>query len=204
MGTQVLILQQDDLEKSGIRFSECRSPVTAQIMSTLPFFKDLSLAQHVALSKILEIEYSDGDATVFSQGDIGDTFYILLEGRVGMSRKQLLTGWRVTADEHMSTVTTDQEQPWFGEVALTQHVPCVYTARCDEPCKFFVLRKQFRKFLEICPGFAQIVDQSVKAYGKMNKLRDFRGSMMRLARKQSVAKQKENDRAMAGIMPSLK
>ena len=142
---------------------------------------------------------------LFEQGDAGDAFYILIQGRVGMYRKQLLTGWRLSGEELVSEYRTEMEAPWFGEVALVQQ-PAVRgaTARCLEACKVFVVyRTSFKAFLEICPGFAQVLAQTAKSVTKINSIRERRGSLLRAARKMSVMQQAEV-RKPSSTAPMLK
>ena len=191
--TLVLLLQQDDLNAMGVRLAECRAHVVSQIMSVVPYFKDLSVVQHAHLARTVDILYSDG--TLFEQGESADCFFILLEGRVNMYRRQLMSGWRLSAEELIAEYASTQESPWFGEIALAQGTPRTGAARCVDLCKFLVVRKpDFKKFLEICTGFAERLDQALKSRKKMGTLslaskrmggagmmQEKRGALLRLA-----------------------
>ena len=187
--TLVLMLCQEDLLALGVRLAECRVHVVSQIMDDIPWFKDLSKQQHAALSRIVNIVYAEHESTLFLQGDVGDVFFILIEGRVGMYRKQLLSRWRMSEEELIFSVSTEQEAPWFGEVALARVVPRAATARCLEACKFFVVPKAAgKKFLQICPDFAPIIDQAVTSFSKINAL------AKENARERDAARQKARER----------
>ena len=88
---------------------------------------------------------------IFHQGEPGDAMYILMEGRVELTKTFDDGKKPITIGE----TTEESETSWFGEVALTKPGgKRGATGTCTEPSKVLVVDKEhFRAFEEIVPKF---------------------------------------------------
>jgi CRP-like cAMP-binding protein len=88
------------------------------------------------LRRIAEVgtveSYSSG--VVFVEGDRGDTFYLILEGAVRISRNVPGMG-----EEALAVLRAGDS---FGEMSLIDDAPRSADARVHEPCRLFCIRKE--------------------------------------------------------------
>jgi len=81
----------------------------------------------------LEESYKTG-ATVFSEGEPGEKFYLILEGAVRISR--FVPGM---GEEALAVVRAGN---YFGEMSLIDEAPRSATAVCHERCRLFVINRR--------------------------------------------------------------
>jgi CRP-like cAMP-binding protein len=103
------------------------------------------------LEKILHridlYQYDSGEK-VCRQGEPGDTFYVVSEGRLKVSVREAFFLSRTLA--HFGP------EDCFGEMALLAREPRTATVICEENSKIFALQAaQFDQVLEENPSFAQ-------------------------------------------------
>lgn len=127
------------------------------LLQGIPFFDRLSEEQIEDLIEISETEWCDSNQTVFSEGDPPEKLYLILEGKVRISKKN-------EAGEEL-TLATLAKGDFFGEMALVDGAPRSATVSTVEPCEFFILsRVAFIQLLSqsprLIPGlFASIVSK---------------------------------------------
>jgi CRP-like cAMP-binding protein len=108
------------------------------------------------LEKILEgllfFEYGRGEA-VCLQGEAGDSFYVVQQGRLSVSlRKGKLS--------KPKPVATLEAGDCFGEMALLRQAPRNATVACLDPSRIFVLpARHFQTVLGQNPGFAAEIQE---------------------------------------------
>ncbi len=89
-----------------------------------------------------EQTFSPGEV-IFNQGDKGDTFYIIVRGKVGISHK--LGG----KDAHLATLVKGD---YFGEFALLRKTPRNATARAETDVTVLTLKREsFRELFRTIP-----------------------------------------------------
>jgi MFS family permease len=89
------------------------------LLSAIPIFAPLrGFARERLASRLIPVHVPSG-ATLFSQGDPGDRFYVIAEGEVEV----LVDGARVR---------TEGPGEWFGEIALLREMPRTATVRALE------------------------------------------------------------------------
>ena len=99
------------------------------------------------LSRIYYYQY-DGGEKVCRQGDTGDTFYVVAEGKLKVSVREAFFLSRTLA--HFGPGDC------FGEMALLERKPRNATVACEEDSKIFVLTAdQFDQVLAENPAFKQ-------------------------------------------------
>lgn len=119
------------------------------LLKQVSYFADFS---NLELRQLIEIGYRERHPTgavLFHEGDPGDTFYILLDGKVDIIAEQL--------DRHLATLEPGQ---FFGEVALLLGVPRTATACVAEDALVFVINQpSFSKLLRRHPEVAALIAQ---------------------------------------------
>ena len=112
------------------------------ILKAVPMFARTSeevLADIAALLEEVEVEAGE---TVFEKGDVGDSLYVIVQGRV-----------RVFAGDH--TITFLGERDTFGELALLDPEPRVASIAAVETTR--LLRLDREAFSELMAGNIEIV-----------------------------------------------
>ena len=111
-----------------------RQSQLVELLGATPLFSGLDSKHLARLARIgTEESYKKGDA-VFHQGDQGDTFYLVLEGAVRISRQVAGLG-----EEALAVLRAGAA---FGEMALIDDSPRSAGALVHESCRLFVVRKE--------------------------------------------------------------
>lgn len=112
--------------------AELASPL--EIMAKIDLFSGLPGAHLGRVIKIgVEEQYKKG-ATIFSEGDAGDKFYLILGGAVRISRFVAGMG-----EEALSILRPGS---YFGEMSLIDEAPRSATAIAHERCRLFMMRRR--------------------------------------------------------------
>lgn len=123
--------------------------VLAGMMRKVEFFTPLTVGQlDKILPAVLLYEFEPGE-TVFKQGQPGDAFYIVYQGKVDVSIKSGFMGWGSKKVASLGSGT------FFGEIALISDAPRNATVRCAEKSLLFTLvARDFAFVLAENPGAA--------------------------------------------------
>ena len=180
---EMLVFDSADLKGLHLRIAECRASVMKTLFAGVTYFHGLTQHQCNALAPLLDIVYDEGDGhAIFDQGDPSDSFYILLEGRVGLyardkrwSRKH---GKYVEGPETLKNECQPEgEDPWFGDTMfLGSAVPRDRSARCLAPSKLLILKatdlKLFVRHAHLAqsPRFDDLIESQRQARERINAL----------------------------------
>ena len=107
---------------------------TLEILAQIDLFSGLP-AGH--LRRVVDIgveEQYRSSATIFSEGEPGDKFYMVLEGAVRISR--IVPGM---GEEALAVLRPGN---YFGEMSLIDDAPRSATAMCHEKCRLFVVNRR--------------------------------------------------------------
>ena len=74
----------------------------------------------------MELQFFLTGDKIFREGDVGNALYLLIEGRVKMTREVNVGRGRVKS-KVLVTFGSHSERPWFGELAL-------WESRATRPC----------------------------------------------------------------------
>lgn len=97
-------------------------------------FSGIGRIEEQMLANKCVIESYDAEEIVIEQGDIGDKLYIITEGRMLVSVKDVSVGWR--------RVNTLGPGDIFGEIAILRRVPRTARVTTITPCKFLTINAQ--------------------------------------------------------------
>jgi CRP-like cAMP-binding protein len=107
-----------------------------QALKGVPLFEGLSRKELVQLERICEDLEVEPGKVLCQEGQIGQEFFVLVEGKVQVTRK----GRRVAA------LTSGD---FVGEIALVTELPRTATATAETPVRLFVLtRREFHAVLD--------------------------------------------------------
>ena len=110
-----------------------RQSQLVEMLGATALFSGLDSKHLARLARIgAEESHAKGDA-VFHQGDQGDTFYLVIEGAVRISRQVAGLG-----EEALAVLRSGSA---FGEMALIDDSPRSADALVHESCRLFVVRK---------------------------------------------------------------
>jgi len=99
------------------------------------------------------VNYAPGD-TLIQQGDTGEWFFIVQEGKVRATRRK----WFFITEE----ISVLGPKDFFGELALLSDSARTATLTAVEKTACFTMyKKQFRQLVEACPGFHQEIERLV-------------------------------------------
>jgi CRP/FNR family cyclic AMP-dependent transcriptional regulator len=107
---------------------------TIDLLGQIKFFAGLPSAYLRRIAQIGAEEEHNGGATIFSEGDKGDKFYLIMLGAVRISR--MVPGM---GEEALAVL---RPGAYFGEMALIDDSPRSAHAICHEKCRLFVIRKE--------------------------------------------------------------
>ncbi|WP_437322339.1 cyclic nucleotide-binding domain-containing protein [Sorangium sp. So ce394] len=108
-------------------------PERIEQLSKVPLFKGLTPAALELISRVASEETYALGTKIFEHGDPGDKLYILLEGKVRISREIAGIGEEALAVLGPGAV--------FGEMALLDEAPRSADARVHERCRLLTVSK---------------------------------------------------------------
>ena len=111
-----------------------------QALKGAPLFAGLSRKDLTALARVSEDLEVESGTVLCREGEIGQEFFVIVNGKVKVTRKGRRVAMRGGGD-------------FVGEIALLEEIPRTATVTTDTPVRLFVLtRKDFRHLLDENPG----------------------------------------------------
>lgn len=127
-----------------INLSGKKADTLEQVLYNVPFFAEMKPEAIKSLARLGDIEQFPSDHLIFSEGATGDSFYVILQGKVSIQKQN-------DTHQHIEVAQLKAGE-FFGEMALIDRQTrsaCVVT-RSD--CEVFVLhRKDFFNMLSRSP-----------------------------------------------------
>ena len=104
-------------------------------------FKGLSVSELSEIASVMDIQKFQGTEVIFTEGDIGDGWYVLFDGSVHVSKHLPFQ-----KDKKVATLT---KHACFGEMAILDATPRSATIIAKENCIVFRFpRRKFERLLE--------------------------------------------------------
>jgi CRP/FNR family transcriptional regulator len=118
-----------------------------QLLQRVPAFSQLTEEQHAILATSVGTQRFERGETIFHQGSIGSTLYIILQGQVRIYRTSLAG--------HELAVTVFCDGDFFGELALLDGQPRAASAEAMTATTTLTLhRAAFLHTINTCPPIA--------------------------------------------------
>jgi ATP-binding cassette, subfamily B, bacterial len=128
--------------------------VTAARLQQFPIFSKLDTALLSDLASMFVTEQWAHGREVIREGDPGNKFYIVVRGRLSVTKK--------TPSGEAKELAVLETGDHFGEIALLENVPRTASLRSLTPCVFLTLsRSQFLTFLEKAPEMRASLERTM-------------------------------------------
>lgn len=122
-----------------------RATAVMAALQTVTLFRTLPDSELEALTGQVVRKRFGPNALIFSQGEIGDGMYIVIEGHVSIVRQG--------PDGHDLVLALAEPGEYFGELALFDGVPRSASAVTLDHCRvLFLSRAAFHEFIRIYPA----------------------------------------------------
>ncbi len=116
------------------------------LLREIEIFSGLSAAELAAIAAVTTEMDFDADETVIKQNSMGDTVFLIIQGKVAVIME--------TEDGKESVLDHMEDGNAFGEMALIDNAPRSATIKTTTPCRFLILHKQ--EFKETAMEFPRI------------------------------------------------
>jgi len=127
----------------------------AAALRALPLLHSLSQSFLETLAARFDTEKCKPGDAVFEEGSKGDKLYIIVQGKVDVTRAD--------AENEKVLVAVLHDGDYFGEMALLSGEPRTATVKARTPCVFLTLnREQFAKLIDEAPGLRDEFEEQVK------------------------------------------
>ncbi len=127
-----------------INISGVRAETLEQVLYKVPFFAEMKPEAIKSLARMGDIENFPTDSLIFEEGTAGDSFYVILQGTVGIQKQN--------KQQQMIEVAQLEAGEFFGEMALIDRQPRSASVVTLSDCEVFVLhRKDFFNMLSHSP-----------------------------------------------------
>ena len=133
------------------------------ILKQISFLEHLKMDEMDELIKALDKRPFRKNEKIITQGEAGETFYLLTSGTVGVYKKHGVFGSR-------KRVALLVEGAFFGEMALLSHTPRTASVIGEEDGEiYFLPRETFKKVLLHNPSIAALIQQTAAYRGAQNR-----------------------------------
>ncbi len=151
-GDRVVAMKDGRIESNIVVDETVRMCVFLQQVS---LFAGLTPSLLVEVAQKMHKETFPAGTTLFRQGDHGDTFYLIREGKVDVF---------VEDDAGSKMVRTLGAGNYFGEIALLEEKPRTATVMAREPLEVYVLHKD--EFLAARASFVGMRDELMRVFAQ--------------------------------------
>jgi ATP/ADP translocase/HEAT repeat protein len=146
---------------------EQNMPETLPLPNIILLLKNIEIFEHLSVSELSavasateQVDFETGQ-TVITQGDPGDTLYLIIEGEVAIIKEK--------EDDREIELDRIGAGDYFGEMALFEDIPRTATVRTLRPCRMLTLHKM--EFKEMVREYPQIALEICKVLsGRIRKL----------------------------------
>ncbi|MGQ0505021.1 MAG: cyclic nucleotide-binding domain-containing protein [Myxococcaceae bacterium] len=106
----------------------------AGILKKVALFEGLTTSQLQKVASLATSQSYEGGSYVFREGEVGQSMYVILDGRVRISKQVQGVG-----EEALAVLEKGQ---WFGEMALIDDSPRSADALAHIPCTLMEIRRE--------------------------------------------------------------
>lgn len=109
--------------------------ISIEILKKIALFEGLEESDLAKLAQVTQAKNIPTGGTLFKEGDVGDAFYLLVEGAVDVIK--LESG----AEKIVSTIAHTDKNNFFGEMALIEGAPRNATLKAAKDCRVLFIEK---------------------------------------------------------------
>lgn len=132
-----------------------------QFLRSTPIFAQLSEEQRVLLAANMGLQTFERGETIFHQGSIGSTLYVVVSGKVRI--------YTISENGQELAVTVFHAGDFFGELALLDHQPRSASAEAMTRTSALTLQKTaFLNTITVCPPIAVALLEALAARLRQN------------------------------------
>lgn len=132
-----------------------------QLLRSIPIFAQLSEDQRALLAANLILQTFERGETIFHQGSIGSTLYVVISGKVRI--------YTISETGQELAVTIFRAGDFFGELALLDHQPRSASAETMTRTSVLMLQKTaFLNTITVCPPIAVALLEALAARLRQN------------------------------------
>ena len=133
-----------------------RTSRAKQLLSTVELFSGLPEEALDQLSRAVKLEYYDAGERLVTEGETGDSLFVLARGSVMISKAGTAIGTTAVA------LAILKEGDYFGEMSLLTGTPRSASVVAEGPVEVFVLdREAFAPVLEQDPAIAEVLSKQL-------------------------------------------
>ncbi len=143
-------------KQSGFLLDESgdRAGVSAERLRDIPILSNLDDDTLTSLAQLFVTEHYEPERIVVREGDPGERFYIIVRGRVSISKQ--------TRDQEETRLAVLEDGDYFGEIALLRKVPRAATVTTLTRCILLALPgEHFQRLMESDPELKETLEQVV-------------------------------------------
>jgi ATP-binding cassette, subfamily B, bacterial len=134
--------------QAGFTLTDDGAAVTADRLARVPILSGLDHSLLEEMTRLFASEQIPGDRTVIEEGDPGDRFYLVVRGRLVVTRKD--------AEGNDVQVNVHEDGDHFGEIALLRRAPRIASVRTVIPSLLLSLAQDH--FLDLIKRAPQVRD----------------------------------------------
>jgi len=135
---------------------------TAKKLQKIPFFTGIKenkpWIKIELLGTLFKFEVFSNDSVICREGDIGDKFFVIVDGKVSIT----CANEETKQEQELETLQAGQ---WFGEMSLLLNTPRSASAisKSEQTVVLSLTAQAFKKFLSIAPELTESFENMLKA-----------------------------------------
>lgn len=127
---------------------------TLRVINNVDIFAGVGLAEQKLLAnKMTKMDFQ-ADKIVIEQGDVGDRLYVILKGKVSVTKKN--------KDVPRAEIAILGSGEVFGEIAIVRSIPRTARITTLEPCTFLTINAQ--DFLNVYQYFPRQARDNIQLF----------------------------------------
>jgi ATP-binding cassette, subfamily B, bacterial len=143
--------------QAGFTLTDDGAEVTVERLAQVPILDGLDESLLAEMSRLFASEDVPPGRVVIQEGDPGDRFYLVVRGRLAVTRKE--------ADGSEVEVNVHEDGDHFGEIALLRRAPRIATVRTVIPSLLLSLAQEhFLRLVDRAPQVRATMEERIDRY----------------------------------------
>jgi ATP-binding cassette subfamily B protein len=143
--------------QTGFTLTEDGAEVDDERLARVPILSGLDASLLAEMARLFTTEQVPADRVVIQEGDPGDRFYLVVRGRLVVSRRD--------AEGNDVEINIHEDGDHFGEIALLRRAPRIASVRTVMPTVLLSLAQEhFLHLIEKAPHVRETMEQRIDEY----------------------------------------